>query len=188
MLTAAQKLTLRTHVQANATQLAFSGGQAAINTTFAGESLNAGDAQLIAEHYNALASPDFFGFPGSVAVDTVVQAIVPSEYLVLSGQAATTNLHHNGIELLLRNGVMHPQSVAVRTWLQTLFPNATAPNTRTAILAACTRKATNVEKVLATDGTGPAGGNGSANNAAAILNFEGTISGNDISDIKGLPA
>lgn len=187
-LTPAQKVTLRTHIQANTTQLTFAGGVAAINSVFAGASLDAGDAQLIADWYNLLAAPDYWGFPKDVSVETVVKAISPAEYLVLSGQAATTNLHHNGIDLLLKNGVIHPQSPEVRTWLQTLFPQATAPTTRTAILNASTRRASNLEKVFGTNAAGPAGGNGSAQNQSALLNFEGEVNGQDIGDIHGLPA
>ncbi len=44
-LTPAQKLTLRTAIQANATTLAFGAGTAQINTVFGGSNLNAGDAQ-----------------------------------------------------------------------------------------------------------------------------------------------
>lgn len=56
----AQKLALRTHIQANTTQLAFGGGTAAINATFGGESLNAGDAKIIADWYNLPAAPDYW--------------------------------------------------------------------------------------------------------------------------------
>jgi hypothetical protein len=76
----------------------------------------------------------------------------------------------------------------VRTWIQTLFPAGTAPTSRTAILNAVTRPANNVEAALASAATGPAGGNGSAQNQSAVLNYEGGVTGDDISDIKGLPA
>ena len=97
------------------------------------------------------------------------------------------NLHHNLLALLLANGVIHPGDPSVRTKLTTIFPAGTAPITRAAILAECTRIMNNLEKVFKTTATGPAGGDGSAQNVAANLPFEGAVTGNDISDIKGLP-
>lgn len=186
-LTTAQKLTLRTAIQANETVLPFSGGNQQINTVFGQASLGAGDANLIAEHYNQPTSPAFWGYPANVSVQAVVDALDGGEYLTLGGNAATTNLHHNLLDLILRNGVIHPGSVAVRNQLLAIFPASTAPLTRAAILGACTRVMNNVEKVFKTTATGPAGGDGSAQNNAANLPFEGTLTGNDIADIHGLP-
>ena len=187
-LTPEQKLTLRTALQADTTVLAFSGGNQQINTVFGQANLGAGDAAVIAEYYNQPTSPAFWGYPSNVSVAAVVDAIDGGEYLVLGANAAASNLHHNLLDLVLRNGVIHPGSVAVRNQLLDIFPAGTAPLTRAAILSACTRVMNNVEKVFKTTATGPAGGDGSAQNSAANLPFEGTVSGNDISDIHGLPA
>jgi len=183
-----QKLALKADIQANTTVLPFAGGNQQISTVFGQASLDAGDAAIIAAWYNLPTSPAFWGFPASVSVDKVYLAISPAEYLVLSGQAATTNLHHNGLELLLRNGSIRPQSPEVRTWITTLLPAGTTPLSRAAILAAVTRIMTNLEKVFKVTATGPAGGDGSAQNVAAVLAFEGSVNANDIQDVHGLPA
>lgn len=186
-----QKIDIKNSLTADTTELPFNGGNQALNTVFNASNLNAGDAQVIATYLNSIASPDFFGFPRTIGVDDIIGATIGqnfSEFVALTGNANTTNLHHNALSLLLRNGVIRPQNVEVRNALVSIFPAGTAPNTRSAILSACTRKANRVEKILALNGTGPGGGDGSAMNQSALLVFEGNITANDILDIKGIPS
>lgn len=189
-LTLMQKQTLKTHIEANTTQLQFSSGLQQINTVFGQPSLDAGDANIIADHYNQPTNPAFYGFPSTVEVDDIIGATIGqnfNEYVSLNANAGITQLHHNAFDLLVRNGVIRPQNVEVRNALVGIFPAATASNTRSAILQAISRQANRVEQVLSSVGTGPGGGNGSSMTQSAILNFEGTVSTNDIQDLHGLP-
>lgn len=190
-LTLAQKQALKADMLANTTQLPFSGGLATIAAVFGAASLDAGDATLIADHYNGEAVPTFYGFPDTVSVQSIIGATVGQnfgEWLALAANAATTNLHHNALDLVLRNGTIHPQDPETRNALSAIFPTGTAPNSRAAVLDACSRHASYAEKVLSAVGTGPGGGNGSAMNQSALLNWEGSLTTNDVQDLWGVPS
>lgn len=170
-LTPAQLQTFRDAIAANTNTIP--AGQP-WSGTFAGTAVqnvpHTDDGAIaVAGWYSQVRVPDLWAFSSEVKVEAIIKSISPSEYLVLASQATTTNLHHNGIELLLRNGVLRPSSAEVRTWLTTLFPAGTAPTTRTNILNACSRKQTYFEALFAVNATGPGGGNGSAQNAAQNL-------------------
>lgn len=167
----------------DATQLVTLGNHIRGNTEVNGDLGNLGG---IRDWYNAETdgqnghSANFWVFLSSMPVQTVIDAIDSAEYLALGASAAATNLHHNGLALLLHNGVMHPAPVATRNWLISIFPAGTAPNSRAAILEAATRLATEAEKLFAVVSSGPGGGDGSAMANSAQLVFEGQLSTSDI--------
>ncbi len=218
MLTAAQKLTLRTHIQANTTQLAFGGGTAAINAVFAGISLNAGDAALIAEWYGQQAVPDFFVWR-DLPMEDVLNLITFTNMTPVDAIPLVTTLPSNPTSA--ENSTYNNQMATVHQWngrslscqgkqfnLQNLtIGRATAPMKRTsyrsamqdsltnlpagaagALIAAnwvgvrdaAKRLVNNLERVFAT-------GTGSQAVPGDVV-VEGGISGDEISDIHGLPA
>jgi hypothetical protein len=176
-MTPAQKATLRTHILANATQLPFGGGTASIATVFGAASLGAGDAALIADHYNG------FGAAGThtvwktgVGITEVGDAINGTE---LAGLSSLNNTRLQTLVALSANGI-NPTLANRRQFFDDVFSGAGGVNTRAALLVLWKRLCRVVEKVFAT-GTG-------SDASPATLTFEGTVSGNDISDIHGLPA
>lgn len=177
-LTPAQKLTLRTHIQANTTQLAFSGGTAQINTVFGAATLNSSDAVLIADHYNTV---------GPANTHTVWRKLVPMIEIAgaLNGTelAGLTTGNHTRLQtvitLLSFAGGAGPADADIRAFFDDIFSGAGGTTTRANLLVLWKRLCNNVERVFAT-------GTGSDASPAALF-FEGTVSGNDISDIKGLP-
>lgn len=176
-LTQSQKLTLRTHVQANTTVLPFSGGDAQIAAVFAGPSLGAGDAALIAEHYNALgAAGTHTAWKSLVPIGDIGRAINAAE---LGGLSTLNNTRIQTLCVLLQGGVS-PALASQRAFWDDVFSGAGGVNTRAALLALWKRLMRNVEKVFAT-GTG-------SDASPATLTFEGTVDANDIQDIHGLPA
>lgn len=217
-LTAAQKLTLRTNIQANTTQLAFSGGTAAINAVFAGASLNAGDALLIAEWYNLTAVPDFFvwkdlpmedvlnliTFANMTPVDAIPTVTsLPSnptsaQNSTYSNQMATVH-QWNGRSLSCQGKQFNLQNLTIgrnvapmkrtnyRAAMQDCLTNIPAGVNGAALAAnwvgvrdAAKRLTNNLERVFAT-------GTGSQAVPGDVV-VEGTITGDEISDIHGLPA
>lgn len=213
----AQKLTLRTHIQANTTQLPFGAGTAAINTVFAGASLNAGDAALIAEHYNAVASPDYLGW--AVVEKPIIDAIIdkaaftptdaipasPSTDLTYSNRAFLAQLKQTNAQWLTAGqGSLDARSASLRKNFQDCLRQLPtgisganqdagwgAPATPGAVRLGMQKKLTILEKVfvVAGSGSGNTGGDarGSATNPDVFVVSE-TISGDTIGDIKGLPA
>jgi hypothetical protein len=170
-LTQAQLTTLKNHIAANGNTIP--AGQPWTGS-FVGVAINAlpnnSDANVaIAGWYSQVAPGPVWGFRSSVPVQTVIDSIAPAEYLALTGNANTTNLHHNGLDLLLRNGVIRPSPVSTRNWLVALLPAGTAQASRDALLAACTRHLTHFEGLFAVTGTGPGGGGGSAQSQAKVL-------------------
>jgi hypothetical protein len=222
----AQKLTLRTHIQANTTQLPFGGGTAAINATFNAAFLNAGDAQLIADWYNLVASPDHWVVRVDASVGAIRNAILWNRYTPAPTISGANAAQHTACS----NACMGKQTVLQSLLGLTaagLFDATRATQTSglkdatTALPSAgsfanqdagwvpvggssgvsneLVRKCTNLEKVFALNQGIPALNDGSTarggwNTGTGLGNpditalYGETVTGNDISDIKGLPA
>lgn len=175
-LTAAQKTTLKAAIEANTTVLAFSGGNAQINTVFNAASLNAGDAQLIAEHYNLFGPANTHtAWKTSVTITQIGDKINGTE---LAGLSSLNSTRLQTVVALSSAGV-NPSLVDRRQFFDDIFSGAGGATTRANLLALWKRLCRNVEKVFAT-GTG-------SDASPATLTFEGTITGNDVSDLHGLP-
>lgn len=115
---------------------------------------------------NALASPSFFVFLTSVSVDVVRSSLDWTE--VLHKTTGLTQLQQFGFNTLFHNGDYDPSLRTSRDALVRIFPSEMT-NTRAAILADATRLATIAEKLLASEGDGPGGGNGSAAAQSAVM-------------------
>lgn len=176
-LTSAQKLLLRTDIQNNATVLQFGTGANQINTIFSGASLNAGDAQVIADWYNLFGSATTHtAWKTNVSITEIGDKINGTE---LAGLSSLNNTRLQTVVILSQQGV-NPSMTDRRTFFDDIFSGAGGTQTRANLLALWKRLMTNTEKVLST-GTG-------SDASPATLSFEGSISGNDISDIHGLPS
>lgn len=226
-LTAAQKLTLRTHIQANTTQLEFGGGLAAINTVFAGASLNSGDALLIAGWYSQLAAPAYVAWNTTVPIKSIrslvnLQNFTPADAVPASGATAqVTNdqlvyqnralvcqlKQANAIFLIQGEGSVDCTPLQLRQSFNdcmTAIPSGANGNNQNAgwgtsgapgaVRLAMQRQITNLEKVFSVASTaGPNAGNVGTDARGGTTNPDtlvvlGGITGDEISDIHGLPA
>lgn len=200
-LTPAQKLTLRTHIQANTTSLAFGGGSATIADTFNAASLGSGDAAIIADWYNATASPDFYIWR-DLPMDTVLKLVTMANMTPVDAVPTDTALNvaiwqaralacqgkqFNFQNITISRTTAPMKTTAYRAALQDCLTNIPAGASGANIAAnwtgvrdAAKFLARNLEKVFAT-GTG-------SQATPADATFEGIVTGDEISDIKGLPA
>jgi hypothetical protein len=177
-LTPEQKPTLRTHILANTTVLAFGGGDQQIGTVFAGESLDAGDAKVIADWYNLPTSPALYSWHFRRT-----RMEVRTSILTAAGAAnqldALTGGKRDALFWLL-DDTLEPRLPAVRASVDDL--TGSQNTLKAAILAGFKRHVRNVERVFCT-------GTGSLalpfDNATAG-GFEGTVTQNDVSDLHGL--
>jgi hypothetical protein len=175
-MTPAQKQTLRTHLLANQTQLAFGAGQASIASVFGAASLGSGDAQVIADHYNSVGvAGTHTVWKTSVAIDKVGDAINGTE---LAGLSSLNNTRLQTLAVFSATGV-NPSLANRRQFFDDIFCGAGGTNTRAALLVLWKRLCTNLEKVFAT-GTG-------SDASPATLVVEESITGNGVSDIHGMP-
>lgn len=115
--------------------------------------------QSTADAMNQVASPSVFVFVTSVSVDKVRESLDWDE--VLDPTTGLTQKQQFGFNTLFSNGDYDPSLVSSRDALVKIFP-VSMSNTRAAVLADATRLATIAENLLASNGTGPGGGNGSA--------------------------
>jgi hypothetical protein len=138
---------------------------------------NSDGALAIAEAYNLQSDPDFWVFLSSVDTDTVRDSLDWTE--ILDDTTGLTELQRWGFDTLIHNGVYNPSKLSSRLAMLKIFPS-TMTNTRASILADATRLATRAEAVMATTASGPAGGDGSAQNDSAIMTFEGDLSYQDV--------
>lgn len=194
-----QKLTLRTHILANQTQLAFGGGTATIASVFGAASLGSGDALIIADWYNLPATPDFFVWRDLPMEDllnlvtfanmTPVDAVPASPSLAVelwgSRSLACQGKQFNLQNLTIGRSTAPMKRTNYRAALQDCLTNIPAGASGSLIAAnwvgvrdAAKFLATNMEKVFAT-GTGTQA-------TPADLVLETTVSGDEISDIHGL--
>lgn len=115
--------------------------------------------QSTADAMNAVKSPGVFVFVTSVSVDDVRKSLDWDE--VLHETSGLTQIQQFGFNTLFSNGDYDPSLESSRDALVKIFPVGMS-NTRAAVLADATRLATIAEDLLAADGTGPGGGNGTA--------------------------
>lgn len=176
-LTQAQKLTLRTNIQNNTTVLAFGGGNMTISAAFAQATLGSGDATVIADWYNLFGVANTHTvWKTSVSITQIGDNINGTE---LAGLSSLNSTRLQTVVVLSSGGV-NPSLIDRRQFFDDIFSGAGGVNTRANLLTLWKRLCRNVEKVFTT-GTG-------SDASPATLTFEGTISGNDILDIRGLPA
>jgi hypothetical protein len=196
-----QKLTLRTHIQANTTVLAFGAGNAQINTKFAATPLDAGDAALIAGWYNLQAAPDFFvwkDLPMEDVLNLITFAAMTPADAVPTTPALTVDVYRaralacQGKQFNLQNLIIGRQTAPMkranyRTAMQDCLTGIPAGASGALIAAnwngvrdAAKRLVNNLERVFAT-------GTGTQATPGDVV-VEGTVTGDEISDIKGLPA
>jgi len=173
-LTNAQKLTLRTHIQANQVQLTFGGGPATISSVFGAPILGSGDALIIADWYNLQASPNFTVWKSRVSITEIGDKINGTE---LAGLSTLNSTRLQTVVILSADGV-NPGLADRRAFFDDIFSGAGGTITRANLLILWKRLATNLEKVFAT-GTG-------SDAVPALLVLQEIISGDQISDIKGL--
>jgi hypothetical protein len=153
MLTPAQKITLKTAIQADS----------AANALFV-----SGDLGGLADYLNTQASPTFTVWKTSVLIGSIGASIVASE---LSGLSTLNATRLQTLVMLLQDGV-NPTRVDTRAFFDDIFSGAGGVNTRAALLALWKRLASRVEKIFAT-GTG-------SDAVPAILSFEGTLTYQDL--------
>jgi hypothetical protein len=175
-LTQAQKAALKAHALANQATVEAGGGTASIASLFAAGFLNSGDAQLISDWYNGFGPAGTHTvWKSNVSITEIGDAINAAEL------AGLTSLNNTRLQTLvaLSSGGVNPSLANRRVFFDDIFSGAGGTNTRAMLLTLWKRLCREVEKVFAT-GTG-------SDASPATLAFEGTVSGNDISDIHGIP-
>lgn len=175
-----QKLTFRNHVQTNTTILPFLNGNAAINTIFAQPSLNSGDAQIIADWYNKPTDPAKYAWHFTRSRMDLRRAVLNT-----TGSAnQLDSLTGSKREALLWviDDTLDCRLAPVRASIDDL--TGTQNTLKAAILDSMKRLLTNIQDVFTT------GVKSFANPGDNITNggFEGSINGNDVSDVHGLPS
>lgn len=187
-LTPAQKQTLKAHFAANTTQLPFGGGTATIASVFGAASLGSGDALLIAGHYSGLASPDFWAWRTLVEESEIYeQASVDATFWSWTIYIARSQAERESWrQMVTMRGGLKPALANVRTGVGDIFSGAGGANQRTHLLTVSRRKVTVAEKVFAT-GTGSTAVPGDLAIGLNGAYAEGTLSGDEVSDIHGIP-
>lgn|SRR3990167_2581294 len=122
--------------------------------------------QATANAMNQIAAPGHFVFVTSVSVDQVRKSLDWDE--VLHVTTGLTPIQQFGFNTLFHNGDYDPSLESSRDAMVKIFPSGMS-NTRAAVLADATKLATIAEKLLAANGTGPGGGNGSAAAQSRVL-------------------
>lgn len=178
-LTPTQKPVMKAHIEANTTVLAFDAGNAQINDTFNAPTLNAGDAIIIADWYNALTSPAQYAWHFIRSRMDLRRAILNT-----AGSAnqldALTGSKRDAL-LWAVDDTLEPRLAAVRASIDDL--TGSQQTLKAAILDSMKRHLTVAQSVFTT-GTKSFAAPGDNVTAGG---FEGTLTGNDISDLHGLP-
>jgi hypothetical protein len=158
MLTDSQLTTLGNHIRANPDVAA---------------ALAAGNLGDIRDAYNApTIDPVVWVFNAQVNVDDTVES------LDWAGEYALFKDDLPAIRLLFDNGTYAVEGPGARAALNAVFANC--PNTKTAILAAATRPATLAESLFVETATGPGGGDGTLQTAAATAVVAGAVTTQEI--------
>lgn len=132
---------------------------------------NSGDgADAIAMLYNAVAAPDYWVFRSSVGVAELGDAIDATELVGLTTGKLTQ------LQVLLGFGALNPSLLNRRSALDQIFSASSGTITRPALAVLWRRKATRLEKLLAT-GSGSTG-------SPATMGYEGVISYTDIEQAR----
>jgi hypothetical protein len=138
---------------------------------------------IIADLYNLNASPDFWVWKSKLSRGEVVNDVGPegtSFAWTGSGYITRSQGERDAFrEIFNHTGTCNPSLVNVRNAFNDIFSGGTAPApaNRAHIAAVSRRKASRLEKLLAT-GTGSTA-------SPAVLTFEGLVSWQDIDDVRG---
>lgn len=173
--TLAMKQALKAHIQANSTSIAYSGGNAAISAVFAQESLNAGDAEFIAQWYNLLTSPLQYAWQNVRSRMDCRRAVMNT--VGSANQLDALSASKRDALLWAIDDVIDCRLAAVRTSIDDLCGSQNV--LKAAILDSFKRQLKNIEKVFSTGGAGTLV-------SPHDYVFEGTVTGNDISDLRGI--
>jgi hypothetical protein len=158
-LSTAQLATIKTHIEASGD----------MNTQPNDEP----GAQTIAALFNAPASPDFWVFRSKITEEEIVGQPSPDASLFnWTTYIQRSQGERDGWMRLFRSGQVNPSLTNVQNAIADIFSGAGGLNQRNHINACFRRKATRLEKLLAT-GTGSAASPGTAG-------FEGTITITDV--------
>lgn len=111
---------------------------------------NAGDHGAIAAYYNAPASPTVSIYRPNVPSQEVVSCIASNTEWGTLSQAS-----RDYFAILCTQPYVDVTSPNVQAMLIAIFPNATTPTTRSALLTALTRAATRLESMVASSGVVP---------------------------------
>lgn len=165
-LTPAQKTTVKNDILANA--------------DLSAQPLTADGAYAIADLYNALAAPDFIVWKTRVS-EREITSLTSDENTVWSWPAyiARNEAERNGwARMFTGTYSINPALLQVRQGLADIFSGTanSAPAQRTHLLAMGKRKATRIEKLLAS-GTGTTA-------SPATMTLEGRISFQDVLDAR----
>lgn len=126
-------------------------------------------AQAIAIALNAVAAPDFWVFRSSITEEEIVGKPSPdATQFSWSAFIQRSQGERDGWMRLFRSGTVNPSFTNVQSAVTDIFSGAGGANQRTHIKACFRRKASRLEKLLAT-------GTGSTASPAA-MGFEGTVS------------
>ena len=128
--------------------------------------LAAGDSGAIAAWYNLDASPDWTVWRSSLTSAELQKETVWTELIGRSQGERDT------YRILLANASVDPSDANIRQAFTDIFSGVGGAATRTALLVAAKRLATNAEKLFST-GTG-------SNAVPAILGYEGSVSYQDV--------
>lgn len=160
-LTPAQLQTLKTNIAAD--------------PIFGPLPLSTGNAIIIANGYNANASPDFTVYKTNVSINDVGKKMNGAE---LAGLTTANQTRLQTIALYLAGGV-NPSLADNRAFFDDIFSGAGGTTTRANLLVLWKRLARRVEKLFAT-------GTGSVASPATMV-FEGTITPQEVIDAILLP-
>jgi len=152
-----QLTTFGTHIRAN-------------SDTAVVAALAAGNLGDIRDWYSG--ESDAWVFVGQMGVDSAVES------LDWAGEYASFKDDIPGLRLLFDNGTYNVDPPGAREALNSVF--ASCPNSKSGILAAATRHATELEKIFMATTTGPGGGDGSAQAQSAIVVVSGGPSTQDV--------
>lgn len=197
-MTPAQQQTLKTHIQANTTVLAFAGGNMTIAANFGAPLVSSSDNLVIASWYNGNASPDFFvwrDLPMSQVLNLITFAnMTPADAVPASnaGDALllwqARSLACQGKQFNLQNLTLGRSTAPMklgnyRNAMQDCLTQVPAGASGALVAAgwvavrdAAKGLATNLEKVFAT-------GTGSFASPADSV-FEGAVSGDEIHELR----
>lgn len=142
------------------------------------DAINDGADEVIAQWYNQDDPTPVWVFKNNVTVRAVLDSLDYSE--LLDGTNGLTDRERWGFDNLMANGAYDPSNEKNRDKLVVIFDAVNHDDTRAAMLADATRYATYAEAVLKTTATGPAGGNGSAQDAAAIATYSGNLTHQEV--------
>lgn len=178
-LTQAQKLTLRTHIQANATILAFAGGNATVADAFAAlAQANVGDATIIADWYDLATSPAQYAWRFTISRMEQRRALMNT-----SGAGAQLDALTASKREALLWGIDDTTDCRLSEVRACIENWCGSQNTlKAAIIDSFKRHLSNVQSVFTTGTKSFAAPGDNATDGG----FEGSVNANDILEIRGM--